>query len=115
GAGIPSLGEGIGFMGDFTYFFPDQDVVDYWELNGNLSWDIPVEDAPVAPFVLGGLNIARFSSTISDASETELGLNLGGGIRLGAAALQPIIGAKFELNGGEGFVLFASLPFNVGG
>lgn len=117
GFGLPALGDGVNFLGDFTYFFPDVDNFDYLELNGNIAADIPIEGSAVAPFVLGGLNVARVSvdnPTLGDASNTELGLNLGGGIRFAAGALEPMVGARVELSGGEGFVLFASLPFNVG-
>lgn len=118
GFGIPALGEGVNFLGDFTVFFPDTDNLDYWEINGNVTYDIPVEGAAVAPFLLGGLNVAQVSidaPTIGDTSETELGLNLGGGLRFAAGTLEPIVGARVELSGGEGFVVFASLPFNLGG
>lgn len=118
GLGIPALGEGVNFLGDFTYFFPDVDNLDYWEINGNITYDIPVEGAAVAPFLLGGLNIAQASVDVvgvGDASDTEMGLNLGGGMRFDAGSLEPIVGARVELSGGEGFVVFASLPFSVGG
>lgn len=120
---MPTI-EGVGFMGDFTYFFPgaDPELADdadfnYWEINGNGTWDIPVEDRPIAPFVLAGLNVARESRTDlvgDDDSNTEIGLNIGGGIRLDTGAFSPILGARAELGGGEGAVLFATLPFRLG-
>lgn len=113
GAQLPALATGVGFLGDFTLFFPDN--VDYWELNGNLTWDVPLPDAPVAPFFLGGLNLANFSSDIGDQSTTELGLNLGGGVRFNAGTLNPLVGLKAELDGGEGVVIFGALPFALGG
>lgn len=115
---VPALAEGIGFLGDFTVFFPDQDNVNYWEINGNLTWDIPVENPAIAPFLLGGLNLARASTDVvggEDFSNTEIGLNLGGGIRFDAGTLEPLVGARFEVDGGEGFVIFAALPFSLGG
>lgn len=119
-APTPSLGEGLGLMGDFTLFFPDGDV-DYWEINANVTWDIPVEDRPVAPFVLGGLNLANISVDIPDSalgaddSNTELGLNIGGGLRFPAGNLEPLVGIRAELSGGEGVVIFGALPFAFGG
>lgn len=117
GFGIPALGEGVDFLGDFTFFFPDVEGLDYWELNGNITYAIPVEGSSVAPFFLGGLNVAHVSVDgvgIGDSSNTELGLNLGGGIKFDAGTLEPIVGGRVELSGGEGFVIFASLPFNLG-
>lgn len=109
--GVPfdALGPGVGFMADFIWFFPD--LVDYLEINGNITYDFPLENSTVVPFVLGGLNIARFSN---GGSNTELGLNLGGGIEFAAGTLRPQVGLKIELEGGESFVIFGTLPFALG-
>jgi hypothetical protein len=117
-AQAPGLGEGIGFMADFIVFFPDTDGYDYFEINGNVTYSFPLAESTVLPFALGGLNIARASydaGTLGDGSNTEIGLNLGGGIVFDAGSFRPAIGGRFEVNGGEGFVLFATLPFEVGG
>lgn len=117
-AQAPGLGQGIGFMADFIVFFPDTDGVDYLEINGNVTYDFPIEDSTVLPFALGGLNIARVSvdaGALGDASETDIGVNLGGGISFDLDRFRPSVGVRFEVNGGDGFVVFATLPFEVGG
>lgn len=105
-------------------FFPDEDSFgadfSYFEINGDLTWSFPI-DAAVTPFALGGINIARFSVDTGfevpgfsfDASATEIGLNLGGGVMFGGedASFRPLAGAKIELNGGEGLVVFGGLAF----
>lgn len=102
--------------GDFTYFFPDG--FDYFEINGNLIYTFPVE-ADVSPWAMGGLNLARVSVDVpgfGDASETEVGVNLGGGVTFSpASSISPLVGAKIELGGGEGFVIFGGLSFALGG
>lgn len=113
----PSLGERLGFMGDFLYFFPDADDVDYLEFNANLTYDFTLPESTVTPFGLLGLNVARVSVDVvelEDGSETELGLNLGAGVRFDLGSFRPSVGGRFEINGGEGFVLFGVLPFEVG-
>lgn len=117
GTQLPSLGQGIGFMGDFLIFFPDEDGVDYFELNGNVTYDFPLVNSTVVPFVLAGLNLGRVSvdRVGNDSNETELGLNLGGGVVFDLASFRPAVGGRFEIEGGEGFVIFATLPFSVGG
>lgn len=109
-----SLGAGVGFMGDFVFYFPD--AGDYFEINGNITYDFPLENSTVVPFVLGGLNIGRYSLEVSgvDASNTEVGINLGGGIVFDAGNFRPSVAAKIDIGAYEGFVVFATLPFQVG-
>jgi hypothetical protein len=82
----------------------------------------PLEDPRFTPWVMGGLNIARW--TIVDegegvrdlsTSDTDIGLNLGGGVTFGTGATRPFAGVKFELDGGDGAVLFGGVSFVVGG
>lgn len=113
----PSLGERLGFMGDFLYFFPDTDGVDYLEFNANLTYDFTLPESTVTPFGLLGLNVARVSIDaveLEDDSETDLGLNLGAGVRFNLGSFRPSVGGRFEINGGEGLVIFGTLPFEVG-
>lgn len=113
---LESLYEGLRGQADFTYFFPGTDNLDYFEINGNALYDIETESS-VTPFVLGGLNIARISVDTGglseafgfDASATEIGLNLGGGITFDAGSVRPSVGARLELGGGEGVVIFGTL------
>ena len=102
----------LGVMGDFTLFFPD--AADAWQLNGNVTWDLPIPSPMVAPFVLAGVNVTDVSPDGTDASSRDVGLNLGGGIRFSAGTLEPVVGVRAELEGGSGAVIFASLPFAFG-
>lgn len=117
-APMEGIHENVHLMGDFTWFFPDVDGVDYFEINGNLLYDFPMPEQNFTPFALGGLNIARLSAdedeTGLDFSDTEVGLNLGGGLTFGTGSLRPSVGARVELGGGEGFVLFGSILLGGG-
>lgn len=124
---LPSLHENVSIGGDVTFFFPDADHVDYLEINANLFYRFPLEDPTIVPWVMGGLNFARISRDLQiinpgggigrrDDDDTELGLNAGGGVTFNATSdIRPLVGAKVELNGGEGFVLFGGLAFVLGG
>lgn len=116
---MPALGDRIGFMADVLVFFPDAENLDYLEFNGNVTYDFPLDNQSVRPFALVGLNVARASVDVPGAletgDETEMGLNLGGGIGFDLGALRPTVGARLEISGGEGVVLFVALPFEVGG
>lgn len=115
-AALPTLGTGLGLMADFVLYFPD-DPIDYFEFNGNLTYDFPLQNSTAVPFVLSGLNFARVSidSPGIDVSDTEVGLNVGGGIRFDAGKVRPTLGGKFVIGGVETFSLFATLPFKLGG
>lgn len=110
----PQLGESLGFMGEFIVFFPD--AGDYFEINGNVMYSFPLTESTVLPFALAGLNIARFSSDVGDFSNTEIGINLGGGITFDLGSFRPSIGGRFTINDlvNDHFVFFATLPFEVG-
>ena len=120
---LPQLHENISIVPNFIFFFPDN--VDYFELNADMIYSFPVaEDAPVSPFALAGINIGRFSvpsvnipgfGTVGGGSSTEVGLNLGGGVAIPMESIRPVVGAKFEIQDGSGFVLFAGVGFAVGG
>lgn len=111
-AALPDLGTGIGLMADFVLYFPDGPD-DYFELNGNLTYDFPLQNSTAVPFLLSGLNFARISPDTRD-SDTEVGLNVGGGIRFDAGKVRPTIGGKFVIGGRETFTIFATLPFKLG-
>ncbi|HSW28586.1 MAG TPA: hypothetical protein VLH75_03735 [Longimicrobiales bacterium] len=112
---LPDVSEGVGFLGDFIIFFPDG--MDYFELNGNLTYDFPLAESTVLPFALAGLNVGRASvdlGPLGDASDTEVSLNLGGGIAFDAGSFRPKAGGRFIVGDGTSFVLFITLPFRVG-
>ena len=117
GAPMASLGEGIGLMADFLIFFPD--AGSYFEVNANLTYDFPLENSTVVPFVLAGVNIGHASvdtgvTGVGTVSDTDAGLNVGGGIAFDAGNFRPSVAGRFRLGGGTGFVVFATLPFVLG-
>jgi len=110
---MQEFGGGVGIMADFYYFFPEGDL-DYLEINANLVYGFALETTAVTPYILGGLNVANLSLDIPAESQTEVGLNLGGGVDFDMGRFRPNIGVKIEVNGGEGLVVFAHLPFVIG-
>jgi hypothetical protein len=111
--GIPLASiEGVQLVPNFLWFFPDN--YDYFEINGDVVYNFMVAaDSPVQPFAFGGLNIGRFSSDFG-GSNTEVGLNIGGGVNFVAGSLNPFAGAKFEIQDETGFVIFGGLGFTLG-
>ncbi len=127
GVPLESLYENLSFVGDFGLFFPgdrgrDRVDVDYWEANADALLRFPLQDPSFTPWVLAGLNFAHgsvgFGGGNSDdyrGSDTEIGLNVGAGMTFNTGSMAPFLGAKFELSGGEGAVIFGGLSFWVGG
>ncbi len=129
---MESIHEQVSLWGSFIYFFPDgggsfgSTSVDakYWELNGGLAYDF-VSSGSVTPFAAAGLNIARFSwdydGPFEDivggfSSGTEIGLSIGGGIKtMLGDSMSGELGGRFEINGGDDFVIEAKLGFPMGG
>ena len=111
----------VDFMADFAWFFPDLEGLSYFELNGNLLYDFILEGSTATPFALAGLNLASlsydsgFGPGNGGGDNTELGLNLGGGIKFNAGSFRPMVGVRFEIEGGEGVVVFGTVPFALQG
>lgn len=101
-------------MGTFDYFFPDIEGYNYFEVNANALYSLPLAGITgFRPYVGGGLNIARGSLDIDlpeglgdiSASDTELGLNLIGGAEFGIGRIRPFAELRAQIAGGEQFVL----------
>jgi len=116
GIPLPQLSEGFALVPNFIWWFPDAGTM--FEVNGDLMYSFPVsEGTPVLPFAFAGLNIFRTSvdlGTFGTFSNTDVGLNLGGGVQF-PGSLSPFAGAKFEIQDGTGFVIFGGISFPIGG
>lgn len=112
---LEAVDPAIGVLADFIIFFPEQDF-DYFEVNGNMTYDFEIEDSNVVPFALAGLNIARVSIDVAGVSDsnTDMGLNLGGGLKFNAGNFRPMVGLRLVFRDNSGFVIFGSLPFALG-
>jgi hypothetical protein len=89
--------DGWGGLASFDYFFPGDDFR-YWELNGNLTYAL---GGDLQPYVGGGLNLAHLGLR-GAGSDTNVGLNLLGGIRVSRRVFAE---GRVELGGGKQFVL----------
>jgi hypothetical protein len=96
----------------FDYFFPDSPV-NYWELNGDLAWGLPIRGSRLAVYLGGGLNLAHNSlSGIPGSGATDLGVNLLLGLRFPTGTgLTPYVELRPELGGGERLVLTTGILF----
>lgn len=96
-------------VGEFNLFFPEGDL-DFWEINGILFYHFHLADTrSVMPYLGGGLNIGTASN---GDSETEIGLNLGGGVRFpNTSSVTPYIEGRGVVSDFDHFVITAGLLF----
>ena len=82
-----------------------------------VTYDLPLQESTALPFVLGGLTVGRSSVEALGVSysDTALRLNIGGGVEFDAGTLRPTVGLRLELGDGDALILFASIPFAIGG
>jgi len=123
---LPSWHPSVSALFEGLIFFPEDGRgadLGYMEFNGGLLYRVDLAGGALSAFALGGVNLARFSFTQSiddptdldfNVADTEIGLNLGGGVTFRGPALEPTVGARLEVEGGEGLVLFGALGLPVG-
>lgn len=94
--------------GSFDLYFPDGRV-DFWELNGNAFYHFHLPENPsVLPYAGGGLNVAQLSNGMDN---TELGLNLGGGVRFPLENISPYVEGRAVLSDADQFVVTLGVLF----
>ena len=106
--GLSRATRGLEAMGSFEIFFPDGPA-DYWEVNANVFYALPVESATVLPYVGGGLNIGH--TDVGEFDSTEVGLNLAGGVRFPGTSVTPFVEARAVISNRDQLVLTAGVLF----
>lgn len=99
-------------QGAFDVFFPDGPF-DYWEINGNLWYRFdPRRGSNVVPYAGGGLNIGHIDREGPDGvDDTDLGLNLGGGVRFLFENTIPFLEARVTVGGVDQLVIGGGVLF----
>ncbi|WP_138429730.1 outer membrane protein [Fodinibius saliphilus] len=106
---------------DFVYFFgKEENGVDtsWWELNANVHY-VFLSEATTTVYALGGLNYATVEATVSSggftasASNSEVGLNLGGGAEFGLGFADLYTELKYVLGDADQLGISAGLRFGL--
>ena len=106
--------QGAEFVGSLDRFFPRLHNREYFEVNANALYSLPLAGMTgFRPYVGGGLNIARGSLDVDlpegfgdiSTSDTEMGLNLIGGLEFGFGPIKPFAELRAQIAGGEQIVL----------
>lgn len=114
------------------YFFPGGMTgldISYWEINANLVYLFKIPASIIQPYAGGGLNFAHasFSTDFSElgvevppeipnfeGSDSQLGLNLLGGAKFNLGPITPFGELRYEVSGGEQFVVSLGALFQLG-
>ena len=102
------------FIGQFDYYLDPCDGGDctVFEINPGIA--VPLNATTLKPYVGAGLNIARVSvdmGSFGSASDTEIGLNVLGGLKLNFSGLDAFTEARLALGGGEQFSIAFGILF----
>lgn len=85
---------------------------DDFKLGIGAGLNVPIQQSDEGVAIMA--NVSNTSDDFTDTSRTEVGLNLGGGLSSALGRVRPTVGAKIEIGGGRGFVVFGHLPFVTG-
>lgn len=102
--------QGLGFTAAFDYFFPD--FVDYFEVNGNVTYTFPISNTSFAPYAGGGITLGHASAEWADVSDNEIMPSVLGGFKLLTnGGMTPFLELRIELSGYEQFVITGGVLF----
>jgi opacity protein-like surface antigen len=101
---------------DFNYYLEGTDGLSYWEFNLNANYMI-TNTGGFDIYALAGLNFFHFNIDLGpfgNSSDTDTGLNIGGGAEMGLTDSVKLFGeAKFALGGAEQLFLAVGALFNL--
>lgn len=85
----------------FDWYFVDCNECSYFEINPSLAVPIPAQT--LKPYLGGGLKISRFAvdlgAPLGTQSDTDVGVNLLGGLKFGLGNLDAFSEARISLGG----------------
>lgn len=121
--GVYKFTEEWGAEADFIFYFDEFEDVTFWELNANGNYFFFSNEA-IDAYALAGLNIASvgvsidlgpFGGTVSE-SNTEVGLNIGGGVQFGITeSIKGLGEIKYIIGDFDQLVLAVGVLFDIGG
>lgn len=106
------------FIGTFDVWFPDDrgdNDVSAWEANGNLAYNFVVENSELNPYAGAGLSIFHISFDDDligeDRDDTDLGLNLFGGLKFPGRSITPFVEVRAVLEAADQVVVTGGILF----
>jgi len=107
-----NAGGRINIAPSFIYYFENNNTT-WWEANGNINYVFSQSSATV--YGIAGLNLTGVSvdlGPLGDASDTELGVNIGIGSNFNTGgSVTPFAEAKYVLGNADQLSLFGGVRF----
>ena len=113
--GVYGINEQFRGEADFSYYLEGTDGLSYWEFNLNGNYMI-INSGGFNIYALAGLNFFHFSTEtiIGNVSDTDTGLNIGGGAEMGLTDNVNLFGeAKFVLGGADQLFVAVGALFSL--
>ena len=126
GNGTYQITDNIRGAADLTFFFPDEELgikVTLWTLDANVHYLFSQDDGQEF-YGIGGLGIATAKAEIEDfgfgvggasVSDSEVGLNVGGGAQFGMPFGNFFAELIYQLGGGDQLVVAGGVRIPLGG
>jgi hypothetical protein len=92
----------------FSYYFTD--VIDVFNFSLNLPFEFQINDSVLRPMVAPGIGLWHFSN---GGSETDLTLNLIGGLLFYLGPVEPFVQLRIYIGDGSGAELMGGLLFRL--
>lgn len=107
--------EEIDVVPGFIYYFESD--VNIFEFNANGHYNFEAGDI-VQPYALAGLNVSHVDYDLEvfgrDLDDTDIGLNLGGGVNFELGSINTFAEGRLLLGGFEDFSITAGVLFPIG-
>lgn len=101
---------------DFNYYLDGEDYTSFWDLNLNGQY-VFHDTESLKAYALAGLNFLRFKGDIfgfGDATDTNIGLNIGAGVQAPVGPLQGLAEVRYVLGDFDQLVISATLLYAFG-
>jgi hypothetical protein len=113
-AGFPALTLPVALRADGAFNRFTENRSNYDVLSGTLNGILNVPLAVASPYIIGGAGVYSIEDKAhGDPRETNLGLNIGGGIRLPLPGLSVFVEARYHHPFGDDATGFVPLSFGI--
>lgn len=98
----------------FAFKAADSENTSILGINANATFGIPMAGSPVSPYLIGGLGWYQVSTSLDGAeSLSEIGFNVGGGVKFNLSGFGTFIEARYHSIGGDVDANYIPISFGI--